>query len=324
MSPARPGLTYDQVVADVPRIRVRARRRGLAAAALLLATCSLAAAGSGLGASTLPRNGLIAFQVYGDSESPRDGIYLVNADGSGLHRLANQLRNSAAPRWSPDGRRLLLLSVGEQAQTLYVIGPDGSSRETLLSARRGRPAPGYASWSPDGRRIAVARGRACERIVCDANLYVFTLGTHRLRKVADDVTGISPPAWSPDGRRIAFTNAHDGRLYLTTLAGHSVRFFVQTPGLTAFPAWTPDSRRLSFSSFAATTRTYVIGVNGGNLHQILRAGDAAADWSPDGRSVTFSHGSTGDIYVADASGRHARRLTHDSRDETFPDWQPLP
>jgi len=65
-------------------------------------------------AQSQPSSGLIAFQVYGDRNNTRDGIYLTNADGSGLQRLQNQPPNSFGPRWSPDGRRLLIGSLGNR------------------------------------------------------------------------------------------------------------------------------------------------------------------------------------------------------------------
>jgi TolB protein len=295
------------------------------ALAMLAVVASLVLAGAGSArAHSAATNGLIAFQVYGDKSNATDGIYLVNPDGSGLHRLANQLPDSGEPRWSPDGRELLLLSVRSAAQSVYVIRPDGTSRRALLRGQPPGRVPGYASWSPDGRKIAVARGRPCARIVCDASLYVFSIADRKIRKVASHVSGISPPSWSPDGRRIAYTSARDGRLYLTTVGGHSVRLFIQKPGLMAHPSWTPDGRTLAFTLFGNRTRSYVIDADGRSLHPVLRTGDATPEWSPDGRRLVFSRGSaSGDIFVANSDGSHVDRVTRDPRDETLPNWQPL-
>ena len=153
-----------------------------------------------------------------------------------------------------------MLAVSPTDQLLYLINPDGSSRRTLLGVSPSGSAPGYATWSPDGREIAVARGRPCDRVVCDASLYVFSIATHKLRKVARDVAGISPPAWSPDGRRIAFTNARDGRLHLTSLSGRDVSLHVPIPGVMAYPSWAPGARRLSFSMFGGKPGSYAIAV----------------------------------------------------------------
>jgi Tol biopolymer transport system component len=73
----------------------------------------------------------------------------VNADGTGLHRIASHmgLLHFTPPSWSPDGR-WILFSDG------YVVHPDGTGlrRITLESVPRLR-AGEYASWSPDGTRF---------------------------------------------------------------------------------------------------------------------------------------------------------------------------
>ena len=49
-------------------------------------------------------------------------------------------------------------------------------------------------------------------------------------------------------------------------------------------------------------------------------------WSPDGTKIAFvrrlAHGNA-EIFVADANGTHARRLTTNPGPDTASDWQPL-
>jgi len=54
-----------------------------------------------------------------------DGIYVVNADGSGLRRLA---QNAAFESWSPDGRKLIFTQAGAG---LWVMNADGSGQRNL-------------------------------------------------------------------------------------------------------------------------------------------------------------------------------------------------
>ena len=69
------------------------------------------------------------------------GLYVVNADGSGLRRLTrNPNHGDYQLVWSPDGRTIYF--------GRYLVSADGSG------ARRLPYIPLTAVWSPDGRRIA--------------------------------------------------------------------------------------------------------------------------------------------------------------------------
>jgi TolB protein len=78
-------------------------------------------------------------------------VFVVNADGTGLHRIASHMFGlHFPPSWSPDGRWILLSDV----TAIYVVHSDGTGlrRITLESVPRLRQ-PVYPSWSPDGTRF---------------------------------------------------------------------------------------------------------------------------------------------------------------------------
>jgi Tol biopolymer transport system component len=101
-----------------------------------------------------PDGAKIAFMRFADE------VWLVDRDGSGLHRLA-KAEFVGAPRWSPDSRQIAV-PIDEE----YPVKPTrillfevaaGSSR-ALASAEFGEGSDS-PSWSPDGSRIAYERGR---------------------------------------------------------------------------------------------------------------------------------------------------------------------
>jgi Tol biopolymer transport system component len=90
-------------------------------------------------------------------------VYVMNADGTGLHRIASHmgLLHFTAPSWSPDGR-WILFSAG------YVVHPDGTGlhRITFETVPRLRGAE-YPSWSPDGTHLVFVGWTGADRY----NLY---------------------------------------------------------------------------------------------------------------------------------------------------------
>jgi hypothetical protein len=77
---------------------------------------------------------------------------------------------------------------GKQHYDVHTIEPDGSGDRLLV---HGGFEP---SWSPDGERLAYARGSDLCVVRAD--------GTHRRCETLTDV--VADPTWSPDGRWIAY------------------------------------------------------------------------------------------------------------------------
>src|SRR5712671_6611543 len=76
-------------------------------------------------------------------------LWIVNTDGSQQRFLVK----GGAPRWSPDGKRLLYQAEGEpKGSQLYVRWIDAAGPATQIT--HVSETPRGAKWSPDGRSIA--------------------------------------------------------------------------------------------------------------------------------------------------------------------------
>jgi len=163
-------------------------------------------------ASSIP--GRIAFCSDADGYP---AVYVINADGTGLTRIADALGGSGAGvrwlNWSPDSQALVIQLCTQArggTKQYYTARADGAG-STLVAALADEPcsSAGPTLWAPDSRRLALfpeVDDRAARQLtVVNADgtgLAVLTQEPMFLRGIA---------AWSRDGRTLLFSaNAPTG------------------------------------------------------------------------------------------------------------------
>ena len=143
------------------------------------------------------------------SEDEARGLYVVQADGRGIVRLADAVSGGS---WSPDGTRLAFADAEDAGVALYTIAADGTDtrRVTIIFgwqrwaevADPGGPWIHTIAWSPDGSKL----------------LYSCRAGQFCVVTLDGEPVGEAPligdrAAWSPDGARIAVTSLPKPRVY---------------------------------------------------------------------------------------------------------------
>ena len=132
-----------------------------------------------------------------------------------------------------------------------------------------------------------------------------------------------PPALTRNA--IAFRNFFGGIMLMASYGGGSLSI----PGTTADdgePAWSPDGARIVLARSARFTEPglFILELAGsGRAIPTGQRGDEPA-WSPDGTKIAFSSRRTGnsEIYVMNADGSDAIRLTDDAANDISPAWSP--
>jgi hypothetical protein len=171
------------------------------------------------------------------------------ADGSS--RVVGYGELLRPPVWSPDGTQLLVEWEVHAVRMQSRISFEGAEPEMI--AYRFDEGCGGASWSPDGRELALAAADT---------IRVHTLATGENRVVARYAREACAPVWSPDGRHIAF--ARDGR---TRGSGFSLADPAAGPLLALHdvlgdivgpPTWSPDGQSLVFFEHEPIGDTYLL------------------------------------------------------------------
>jgi Tol biopolymer transport system component len=123
-----------------------------------------------------------------DDRRGKAHVFVVNVDGTGLHRLTRAYREDAQPSWSPDGRKIAF-SCSQKDEDICTVNADGSQRRRLTTNRN---SDFYAAWSPDSKQIAyVGYGGAFGVAV-----YVMRSDGSMNRRVTRSSLDL-PPSWKP-------------------------------------------------------------------------------------------------------------------------------
>ncbi len=220
----------------------------------------------------------------------RRDVYLMNADGSGKHRLFQGAPGAGAahPRWSPDGSRISFDSFDAALGGFqpYVMNGDGSNVKIV----RTMPGENFGlAWSPDGTRFLFFTNRSPR---LRWTLYVMPTDGSSDQQITDDAACPSnlgrAAQWSPDGSSIAFSCATSLGSWIGTMRADGTALVVVTILATqAFdPVWSPSGAQIAFAGNpglvggSPVSQVFVINAAGGAVSQITNgtAGNVVTAW----------------------------------------------
>lgn len=182
------------------------------------------------------------FDAMGNLDNAVQDIYMLTlADGS-VKQVTDDRNHNAAPRWSPDGKQILYMSLMPPGEFSF----DGSVCIATLDGKTRNLTAGWgggnaAEWLPDGKRIAFIGQVSGLPIGSKKDLFVVPAkgGKPENRSAEYPIgVGMGTRGEYPSDAAIAFKIARDGKLAYVGVQDAGTEGIL-TVNLEGKPKWTP-------------------------------------------------------------------------------------
>ncbi|MDQ5824215.1 MAG: hypothetical protein M3441_08385 [Chloroflexota bacterium] len=220
-----------------------------------------------------------------------------------------------APEASPEGRISFVRLLEGQAQSLFVVNPDGTNQQQVTHDI----TIDQSQWSPDGRYIVAQAQFNNVAAILRVEVGPDNKRVEILNLTDGDTAESVFPAWSPDGTQIAVQSKRGGgdwQIHVMKADGSDKRMVTDGKGQAKFPTWSPDSQSIAYvlsDGQSAPGEIHVIPAAGGAARALTSNGSVKTNpiWTRDGQSIVFAQGS-GDriqtIAVVPAAGGEPRDI----------------
>ena len=251
-------------------------------------------------------------------------LAIMDQDGANLRYLTDTSTIVLAPRFSPDGGRVLYTSYETGFPRINLLDLGSGASQALADIQGTMTfAPRF---SPDGGMVVFSLSK-------DGNtdLYAMALAGGALSRLTDAPSIETAPSFSPDGSQIVFESDRSGsqQIYVMPVGGGEPTRISFGEGRYGTPVWSPRGDYIAFTKQKAGR--FHIGVmrTDGSEERLLTASflDEGPTWAPNGRVLMFTRETAGaagraQLYSVDISGRNLRQIPTETA-ASDPSWSPL-
>lgn len=260
----------------------------------------------------------------GPKNARRKRLAIMDYDGANVQYLTDSSTIVLAPRFSPDGGRLLYTSYETGFPRIYVLDV-GRVKRRVLETSEGMMsfAPRFA---PDGKTVVFSMAQGG-----NTDLFTMSVSNGKRTRLTSAPSIETAPSYSPDGARIVFESDRSGtqQIYIMSAGGGEAKRISFGKGRYGTPVWSPRGDLVAFTK--QSKGRFHIGVMrlDGSEERLLTASflDEGPSWSPNGRVIMFSRETQGasgrsSLYSVDITGRNLRPV-RTPEGGSDPSWSPL-
>ncbi|GFE51491.1 protein TolB [Roseobacter cerasinus] len=260
----------------------------------------------------------------GGKDARQKRLAIMDYDGANVQYLTDSSAIVLAPRFSPDGGRVLYTSYETGFPRIYVLDV-GSVQRREVASQDGTMsfAPRFA---PDGQNIVFSLSQGG-----NTDIWAMNIGGGGATRLTSAPSIETAPSFSPDGSQIVFESDRSGsqQLYIMPAGGGEAQRISFGPGRYGTPVWSPRGDLIAFTKQNAGR--FHIGVmrTDGSEERLLTASflDEGPTWAPNGRVIMFTRETQGEggrssLYSVDISGRNLRPV-RTPEGGSDPSWSPL-
>lgn len=171
-------------------------------------------------------------------EQPR--VFLLNLDTGQREMVGNFPGMTFAPRFSPDGQRIVM-SIGEGGRS-GIVEMDLRGGRQVRRLTQPQAIDTGPCYSPDGRRIVFESDREGSQ-----QLHVMSVDGSGARRISYGEGRYATPVWSPRGDLVAFTKQMGGNFLIGVMRPDGSGERILTEGFhNEGPTWSPNGRVILF------------------------------------------------------------------------------
>jgi Tol biopolymer transport system component len=260
----------------------------------------------------------------------RNDLYIANADGSGIRRIAVVSGDASWPRWSPDGKLLRfsegLAKDGEAFHAIWEVEADGSNLHRLLSGWNHPPSECCGVWTPDGKLFvfqSVHKGRSDLWAIAEHG-GLFGTESESPVQLSSGAPEFSFPAVSADGKQVfAIGTVKQGEL-----VRYDSRLKEFVPFLGGIPAtwvcFSKSGRSIAYVDYRDKS-VWRANADGSQKTQITFPPMEAdgLSWSPDEKTLAFRGATPGKrpiICTVPSRGGDVSAVIPSTKEQGIPTW----